>query len=87
MQIYFGKKENWTINQEQRAFILFKKYPHIQQAYQLTLSLINIYAYKNMELVKIKFTLWIEEVLEKETKEFYTVANSVKNNLENILIF
>ena len=34
-----------------------------------------------------QFTNWINDIMETETKEFYTVANTVKNNLENILNF
>lgn len=32
-----------------------------------------------------KINNWIKEVMKKQVNEFYTVANSVKNNLENIL--
>jgi transposase len=81
------KKEDWTTNQQQRATILFKKYPHLQHAYHHTLAFRNIYEDKNIASAKTRFTKWIDEVLEKETKEFYTVANTVKNNLENILNF
>lgn len=81
------KQEDWTTNQQQRAAILFKKYPHLQNAYHHTLAFRNIYEDKNMVSAKARFIKWTDEVLEKETKEFYTVANTVKNNLENILNF
>lgn len=81
------KKEDWTPSQQQRAFLLFKKYPHIEHAYHQTLAFRNIYEDKNMASAKVRFTNWISEMMEKEVKEFYIVANTVKNNLDNILNF
>lgn len=81
------KKEDWTVNQNIRATILFQKYPHLQHAYHQILAFRNIYEDKNIGSAKTRFTNWISEVLENETKEFYTVANTVKNNLDNILNF
>lgn len=81
------KQEDWTQSQRQRAAILFKKYPHLQHAYHQTLAFRNIYEDKNIGSAKIRFTNWINDIMETETKEFYTVANTVKNNLENILNF
>ena len=81
------KQEDWTQSQQRRAAILFKNYPHLKQAYHQTLSFRNIYEDKNIASAKTRFTNWINDIMETETKEFYTVANTVKNNLENILNF
>ena len=81
------KKEDWTPNQQQRATILFKNYPHIEHAYHQTLAFRNIYEDKNRAAAKTRFNNWINEIMDKEVKEFYTVANTVKNNLDNILNF
>jgi transposase len=81
------KQTDWTANQEQRAAILFAKYPHIQQAYLQTQSFRNIYTDQNRASAKNRFEIWINEIISKEVKAFYTVANTVKNNLENILNF
>ena len=81
------KQEDWTPSQQQRATILFKNYPHIKQAYHQTLSFRNIYEDKNINSARTRFTNWIKEIMEKENRKFYTVANTVKNNLENILNF
>ena len=81
------KKEDWTPSQQQRAALLFKNYPHIEHAYHQTLAFRNIYEDQNMASAKTRFTNWINEMMEKEVKEFYTVANTVKNNLDNILNF
>lgn len=81
------KKENWTESQLQRATILFKRYPEIEHAYHQTLGFRNIYEDRNMQSAKIRFTNWINEIMEKEVKQFYTVANTVKHNLDNIMNF
>lgn len=81
------KKENWTESQEQRAALLFKRYPELEHAYHQTLAFRNIYEDKNMQSAKTRFTNWVNEIMEKEVKEFYTVANTVKHNLDNILNF
>jgi transposase len=81
------KKEDWTPHQTTRATLLFKKYPHLQHAYHQTLAFRNIYEDKNIASAKTRFINWINEIMETETKEFYTMANTVKNNLDNILNF
>jgi transposase len=81
------KKEDWTESQQQRAAILFERYPEIEHAYHQTLSFRNIYEDKNIQSAKTRFTNWINDIMEKEVKEFYTVANTVKHNLDNILNF
>ena len=81
------KKENWTESHFQRATMLFKRYPEIEHAYHQRLAFRNIYKDKNMQSAKIRFNSWINEIMEKEVKEFFTVANTVKHNLNNILNF
>lgn len=48
------KKEDWTKSQQQRASILFKKYPHLQHAYHQTLAFRNIYEDQNRASAKKK---------------------------------
>lgn len=81
------KKENWTQSQQQRASILFKKYPELENAYHQILAFRNIYEDPKKVSAEIRFNKWIKEVTEKEMTTFYTVANTVKNNLDNILNF
>lgn len=83
-----AKKQNdWTENQQQRAEILFKYFPQLQSAYHQTLAFRNIYENKQKQTAKIAFEQWIGKVQTEALKEFYTVANTVKNNLDNILNF
>ena len=81
------KQEQWTQNQQQRAAILFHKYPELEHAYHHVLAFRNIYEDTNKTNAEARFKKWINEVAEKEMKIFYTVANTLKNNLENILNF
>jgi transposase len=81
------KKDNWTESQMIRATLLFKRYPELEHAYHQTLAFRNIYEDRIMASAKIRFTNWINEIIEKEVKGFYTVANTVKHHLGNILNF
>ncbi len=81
------KPSDWTPNQKFRAQILFREYPIIKKAYNHTMEFRNIYEYNTCIEAQGKFVDWINKSLEQEIKEFYTVANSVQNNLINILNF
>lgn len=81
------KESEWTENQKERTDILFKKYPELKTAYHLTMNFRNIYEDRIISNAKVRFTDWCNDVMEKEIKEFYTVANTVKYNLDNILNF
>lgn len=81
------KPNNWTANQIERADILFNHFPHLKTAYHHCLDFRNIYETKIKSIAKIDFEQWIEKINTSEMKHFYTVANTVKNNLNNILNF
>lgn len=81
------KPSNWTERQEQQADILFKRYPYLHTAYKHCLEFRNIYEDKNRASAKIRFTKWIDDVETISIKEFNTAANTVNNNLDNILNF
>lgn len=81
------KINDWTPNQKQRAELLFKLYPHLETAYKHTLEFRSIYQNTDKEKAKEYFNKWIEDTTEKELETFYTTANTVKANFENILNF
>ncbi|MBK7098203.1 MAG: transposase [Sphingobacteriales bacterium] len=81
------KSNEWTENQHQRATLLFARHPELQKAYEHTLHFRNIYEQKNPNSAKTMFNEWITKTHTAEMKTFYTVANTVKNNLDNILNF
>lgn len=81
------KPSDWTLNQKQRADILFRRYPILKQAYQHTMEFRNIYENKTRSNAEQKIKCWIEKSLEQEIKEFFSVSNSVQYHLDSILNF
>ena len=83
-----AKKEvDWTKNQAQRAAILFEHFPKLKTAYHQTLAFRNIYEQTHKEAARRQFEAWIAKVNSEKMEDFYTVANTVENHLENILNF
>jgi len=81
------KKAQWTSNQKKRAEILFDRYPDIKKTYHLTLTFRGIYENTDILQAKERFIKWINNVQNEKIEEFYTVANTVQYNLENIINF
>ncbi len=83
-----AKKPNeLTQNQEERSKLLYKIYPELEQAYKHTLEFRSIYENTDQLKATEKFNLWVEDTFEKKLETFYTTANTVKANFENILNF
>lgn len=80
-------EEDWTLNQVQRAAILFEKYPILKSVYKLTLSFRNIYKNTSKANALIQFNEWKEKVIAMKIDEFNTVVNSIEYHLDNILNF
>ena len=85
--IIVKKPNDWTENQKQRASLLFKLYPHLETAYKHTLEFRNIYENTDKLMAKERFRKWIEETMDQKLETFYTTANTVKANFDNILNF
>jgi len=81
------KNSEWSINQQQRAMLLFNLYPEIKTAYQHVQEFRSIYEMPTRDLARYMFITWIQNTNLIKIKEFNTVANTVKYNLENILNF
>lgn len=81
------RPDEWTKSQQQRASILFNRYPILKIAYKHVLEFRNIYEVRTRTLAEQRFMDWIDKTNELKIKEFNTVANTVKYNLNNILNF
>lgn len=81
------KEDQLTENQKERAEILYKNYPQLKTAYHEVLAFRNIYEVTDKNVAKTKFKEWIKKVQDNEMKAFYTVANTVNSNLDNIVNF
>lgn len=81
------RPSEWTQSQQQRAQLLFNIYPDLKSAYEHTMEFRSIYELKDRDQAKLRFAIWISKTEQLNVKEFNTVANSVKYNLDNILNF
>lgn len=81
------KPNEWTNSQQQRATILFKRYPDFHEAYKHVLEFRSIYELNDKRKAAQRFKDWIKKTEELMLKDFNTVANTVSNNIENILNF
>jgi len=81
------KEKDWTENQSIRAAILYEKYPELKKAYHHSMELRNIYETKVKSRAEEQLNQWIEKTTELKIEEFYTAANSINYNKENILNF
>ncbi len=85
--LLYVPKHEWTKNQTMRGAILFKKYPLLEKAYNLTLSFRNIYKNKSKDDARKAFIEWKNDVIESKIPEFNSAVNSLEYHLENILNF
>jgi len=76
-----------TTNQTKRSAILFRKYPIIEQAYNLTLEFRAIYENATKTIASERLTNWMDKVKQTAIAEFNTVMNSINYHKENILNF
>ena len=83
-----AKKPNeWTYSQRERVNLLFERYPLLRTAYYHILEFRNIYELNDKATAQNRFNSWINRTNEMKIKEFNTVANTIKSNMEQILNF
>jgi transposase len=86
--ILFKTSNKWTSSQKVRAEILFREYPKIKEAYDLSMMFRNIYETSfSIQEASEKLTEWYIIVKEKKFDAFITAAESISNHEENILNF
>ena len=84
--LLFKTETRWTNSQNERAKILFKKYPQIESAYNLSQKLHYIYENNSdKNTARTKLAHWYKEVEELDFKAFNTTANSIFNHYDTIL--
>ena len=82
------KQQDWSVSQVHRAEILFRLYPDLQQAYQLSRQLSDIFTHSKERIVAFKkLALWYNDVEKASFKSFSTIAKTIENNYEKILNF
>jgi len=86
--LLFKKQQDWSVSQVHRAEILFRLYPDLQQAYQLSRQLSDIFTHSKERIIAFKkLALWYNDVEKASFKSFSTIAKTIENNYEKILNF
>lgn len=84
--LLYKSREKWTINQQERAQILFERYPEIKTAYYLSQQLRSIYNTNNdKNVAMLKLAHWYRKVEESGFKNFNIVLNTITVNYQSIL--
>lgn len=84
--LLFKTTSQWTPRQKQRADILFKEFPELEEAYNLSMSFRNVYhTSKTREEAQTRLGRWYKKVEEKKCDAFVTVAAYLNNHEDTIL--
>lgn len=71
----------WTYSQEKRARILFREYPAIQEAYQVSMELTGIYnTTSDKQIGLTRLARWYDKVEKLNLKFFRSVIDTMQNN-------
>ena len=86
--LLFKPKKKWTALQIDRAGVLFKEYPDIKHAYNLSMMFRNIYeTSSSRQAANTSFDNWCKKVNQYDFPSFATAAQSIKSHKETILNF
>lgn len=86
--LLFKRKDKWTISQTHRAEILFRLYPSLEQAYELSQQLGYIYqGTKDKRVAYTKLAKWYDKVEKADFKSFNTVSRTIQQHYTTILNF
>lgn len=84
--LLFKHHSKWTQKQSQRAEVLFKYYPELEKAYQLSMELFKIYQYtKDKGVAYTKLARWYEAIEQTNFKTFNTVKRTIQQHYRSIL--
>lgn len=77
----------WTDSQRKRAELLFREYPDIKQAYDVSMALTSIYNEKILDkgIALTKLAHWYERVAKLNCKYFKSVIETMQNNYATIV--
>lgn len=84
--VLYKKATDWTSAQQERASLLFERYPDLKRAYELSQSLSHIFEKTTDKLYGLaRLAKWHEQVRQAGFKAFNTVARSIQHHYETIL--
>ncbi len=86
--LLFKSKHDWTEKQKDRAVILFREYPDLEEAYNLSHSLKMIYSQtKDKKVAYTKLAQWYNKVEKAGFSSFSTIADTIQTHYKAILNF
>lgn len=84
--LLFKSETNWTDSQKLRSDILFKQFPEVEHAYNLSMMFRSWYETNlNRETAKEKLQIWYEKIEQENIESFTVVAHSIKVHEDTIL--
>lgn len=84
--LLYKSENNWSIEQANRAFLLFEKYPELKKAYDLSQQLSWIFNNTKDKLYAFaRLAKWNEKVGQSGLKAFNTLSRTIINHHKNIL--
>ena len=84
--LLFSPSSKWSERQRERAQLLFNKYPKIEKAYKLSMSLRACYENsKSIPEAKEKLDSWYRQVEKAEIESFYLPRETINVHETNIL--
>jgi transposase len=79
-------RDNWTKEQQERALILFEKYPMIEKAYNLAQELSWIFTNTKEKIYGLtRLAKWCEKVEQSGFKTFNTISRTINLHYKNII--
>jgi len=84
----FKSPDKWTASQRQRADMLFRLYPDLNEAYQLSQNLRAIFnKHSTKDSARLNLARWYNRVAESGFKSFSTIAATFYEHSDEILNF
>lgn len=86
--LLYKPTSKWTAKQTERAGILFRMYPDLKKAYELTMMFRGIYENSRSENVAMeRLQHWYAKIYQYNFPSFRTAANSIMIHQESILAY
>ncbi|MFH1564607.1 MAG: transposase [bacterium] len=82
----FKPSSKWNEQQDERSKILFEEYPHLKEAYNISMMFRGCYEYsKNIFEAKKKLDAWYKKIEDKKMDYFLTAAESIRLHETTVL--
>ncbi len=84
--LLYNNEDNWTMEQKERATLLFDRYPALRKAYDLSQKLSWIFSTTEDKMYAFaRLARWNEQVEQSGFKSFNTISRTIINHHKNIL--